>query len=187
MRMQAAVIEMGPQGTFQVIEGEAQGPVDTGMQFGLLPIGGADPLTVQVQDGTLVVSRSGERLGLDAIDAGSRLAVDGVASGSLLRSALIVVDGDSALSRVAGTVTANPDGVCGFTVRLDDGSEVSVAWRTDTRVYRVYMDSDGNAQSAEIHVGDLGDGDRVDVYGRDDSSVDGCFKARSVIGLDLAG
>jgi hypothetical protein len=136
--------------------------------------GYATPLTlsVQIQDGTILINREGNPVDSSAIDNLKIVSVRGVldVDNKTLFASLIIVDTDSS-SKLTGTVGANPDNSCGFTLMTADGDR-SIATDSNTKAYLV---TDGS--SDPINVADLS-GQTADVYGED---VNGCFAAHTII------
>lgn len=182
----AALIELGPEGAFQKLSGQAASSVSSDDQF-LLDV---DPgqglttplqLTVQLQAGTRLINRRGEVLDGAAIDTGRLLSVRGVldVGTETLFASLVVIDTDSNI-RLTGTVGSNPDGSCGFTLMTASGDR-SIRTDATTGVFLVSATASGS-ESLQISVGDLSAGQAADVYGS--QAVDGCFDADTIIVFD---
>ncbi|MCO6413313.1 MAG: DUF4382 domain-containing protein, partial [Thiogranum sp.] len=168
----AALIELGPEGTFASLDGVAQTDVDLDDRFTFTidpdqGFGVGTGIEVQLQDGTLIVDRYGVPLPVSAIGDGVIMTIDGVLDISeepdVLYAALIVIDTE-ALTQVElnGTVLAYPDGSCGLGIATDSGDRsIDV---TGAAIYLV--SSDGLTGSSEpIDAADLEPGQEVDVYG----------------------
>jgi hypothetical protein len=179
----AALIELGPEGAFQKLEGQALSAVNSDDRFTL----DVDPgqglttplqLTVQLQDGTRLINRKGEALDSWAIQNGRLVSVRGVldiGTDTLLAS-LVLIDTDSS-TQLTGTVGSNPDGSCGFTLMTATGDR-GIRTAATTGVFLVTATS-GSGSSEQIGVGQLTSGQEADVYGSEAS--DGCFDADTII------
>jgi len=175
--LKAALIELGPHSNFEALKGIATSAVDSNNLFTMDVDAGqgyATPLTlsVQIQDGTILINREGNPVDSSAIDNLKIVSVRGVldVDNKTLFASLIIVDTDSS-SKLTGTVGANPDNSCGFTLMTADGDR-SIATDSNTKAYLV---TDGS--SDPINVADLS-GQTADVYGED---VNGCFAAHTII------
>jgi hypothetical protein len=176
--LKAALIELGPVIAFQKLNGTATSPVDSSNVFTMDVDAGqgyTTPLTlnIQIQDGTILINRNGEPVAISDITNGKLVAVRGVidAVTDTLYASLIVVDTDSS-TKLTGTVGANPDSVCGFTIVTADGDR---SVRTDSST-RVFLIEDGS--SSPISVSALSTDQNADVYG---NYANGCFDAHTII------
>lgn len=185
LKLLASLIELGPANAFQKLDGEATSDVDVDDRFSFDVAAGqgfvdGTELTVQLQDGTRIINREGETVSAENIDTGILVSVRGVldVNTDTLFASLVLVD-TNANERLDGTIGANPDGSCGFSVSTASGDR-SVRTNVDTEVYRV---SDSvNAGSERISVGDLEPGQAVNVYGGE--AIDGCFDADTIISFE---
>ena len=183
LELLAAVVELGAEGTFRRLDGEAQTGVggddrftmsiDPGQGF----VTGTD-VEVQIQEGTLIINRFGETLDVSDIGLGVPMKVDGVLDISVepdvLYAALIVIDTDTnRLTKLSGTLGANPDGGCGFNL-VTAGGDRSISYNTYTRAYVV-----STSGSEAVDVADLPSEVSADVFGVEAS--DGCFAAETII------
>ena len=182
----AALIELGPEGAFHKFTGEALNAVDADDRFTL----DVDPgqglttplqLTVQLQDGTLLVNRKGELLDSSAIQSGRLVSARGVldVGTDTLFASLVLID-TSTSTRLTGTVGTNPDGSCGFTLMTASGDR-SIRTGAATRVFLVTATS-SNGISEQIGVSQLPPGQEANVYGSE--ALDGCFDADTIIAFD---
>jgi hypothetical protein len=132
-------------------------------------------LTVQLQKGTLLIDRKGNPVDSTAIYNGKLVSVRGIldVTKDILFASVVVVDTDSS-TMLSGTVGANPDGSCGFTL-MTAGGDRSIFTDSSTRTFMV---KDG--ASMPIDVSELTPGQRADVYGNSDASS-GCFDAHTII------
>lgn len=174
----AAMIELGPVSAFQKLNGTATSAVDVSNQFTM----GVDPgqglttplnLIIQIQDGTLLTDLGGSTVDVNDIDTGKLVNVRGVldVGTDTLFASFVVVDTDSS-TQLTGTVGANPDNICGFTLVTATGDK-SVHTDSNTNSYLVV-----NGTSTPIDVSELTDL-QADVYGND--NVNGCFDAHTII------
>jgi hypothetical protein len=179
--VKAALIELGDELAFHKLKGTATSAVDIDDQFTM----DVDPgqgvvtplsLTVQIQDGTILINRNGVPVSSSDITNGKLVAVRGVldVDNKTLLASLIVVDTDSS-SQLTGKVGANPDGVCDFTITDEVVGDRSIAIDSDTKAFLVTASS-----SSPITVGDLVPGQDADVYGNENTGT-GCFDAHTII------
>ncbi len=178
--LKAALIELGPESSFQKLDGKATSVVDSNDQFTM----DVDPgqgfitpysLTVQIQDGTILINLQGEPVAKTDIDTDKLVNVRGVVDGpnDTIFASLIMVDTDSS-TQLTGTVGANPDNSCGFTLATAGGDR-SIATDSNTNAYLVVGGS-----SSPIEVSDLSAGQAADVYGNENAG-NGCFDAHTII------
>jgi len=179
----AALIELGPEGAFDKLAGQALSDVDGDDRFTLDVAPGQGlttpvQLAVQLQSGTRVVNRKGELLDATAIQPGTAVKVRGVldTATDTLFASLVLVDTDS-FTRLTGTVGSNPDGSCGFTLQTGSGDR-SIRSNSGTAVFLVSATSSGLTTEA-ISVSELQPGQEANVYGS--AALDGCFDADTVI------
>lgn len=179
----AALIELGPEGAFDNLAGQAVSDVDGDDRFSLDVAPGQGlttpvQLAVQLQNGTRVINRKGELLDAAAIQAGSAVKVRGVldTGTDTLFASLVLIDTDS-ISRLTGTIGSNPDGSCGFTLQTGGGDR-SIRSSSGTAVFLVSATSNGLTTEA-ISVSQLLPGQEANVYGS--AALDGCFDADTVI------
>ena len=177
--LKAALIELGPESSFQKLNGTATSAVDVNNQFTM----DVDPgqglttplnLIVQIQEGTLLINRNGSPIDINDIITGKLVSVRGVldVSKDTLFASVIVVDTDSS-TRLTGTVGANPDNSCGFTLMTTTGDR-GIHTDSNTNAYLVV-----NGVSKPVEVSELSTGQQADVYGN--ANVNGCFDAHTII------
>lgn len=175
--LKAALIELGPESAFQKLDGTATSAVNVDDQFDMdvepgqgetLP----SSLTVQIQDGTLLINLQGVPVDRTDIENGKLVNVRGVVDVDTMFSTLIMVDTEST-AQLVGTVGANPDSSCGFTLMTATGDR-SVATNSDTNAYLVTASS-----STPVDVSELTADQQADVYGN--TATDGCFVADTII------
>ncbi len=176
--LKAALIELGPESGFQKLKGTATSAVDINNQFTMDVDPGQGLITplnlkVQIQNGTLLINRKGVPVASSAIYNGKLVSVRGVldVNNDTLFASLIVVDTDSSI-QLTGTVGANPDVSCGFTLMTDSGDR-SVHTDSNTKAFLVIAGS-----SMPINVSALSPGQKADVYG---NYSNGCFDAHTII------
>jgi len=182
--LKAALIELGPESGFQKLNGTATSAVDINNQFNMNVEPGQGLITplilkVQIQDGTLLINRKGSPVASTAIDTGSLVSVRGVldVNNDTLFASVIVVDVDSS-TQLTGTVGANPDNSCGFTLMTAIGDR-SVHTDSNTKAFLVSA-TNLSSSSIPINVSELIPGQQADVYGNDNNS-NGCFEAHTII------
>jgi len=184
----ALVIEIGPDGIDDTLDGIALTTVDDRFLFDMSINPGqgyteGSEITVQILPGTSIVERDGSIVPISAIQPGRPLSVDGEIeslpdSPAVLLASLIVVDTEAGvLRKESGIIGLIPDEVCGFYLETDiDSIDLSVkADNKNTRVLRI------NGTDVDIiPVEALEKGDVVNVYGQDDD-VQLCFVAEIIV------
>lgn len=183
--LKAALIELGPESAFRKLNGEATSIVDTNNDQFTMDVdpgqGLSTPLSlkVQIQTGTLLINLQGEPVASTDIDIGKLVNVRGVldVANDTLFASLIMIDTDSS-TQLTGTVGANPDANCGFTITTASGDR-SIATNSETKSFLVSPGS-----SSPIEVGDLGSGQQADVYGNENVGT-GCFDAHTIIAYPI--
>jgi hypothetical protein len=179
--LKAVLIELGPESAFQKLNGSATSTVNIDDQFNMDVAPGqglTTPLilTVQIQQGTLLIDRKGKPVKSAEINFGNLVNVRGVldVSNDTLFASVIVVDTNSS-EQLTGIIAANPGGGCegGFTITDVDVGDRSVATDSNTEAFLVV---DGS--SSPIRVSELYAGQSADVYG---SYANGCFDADTII------
>jgi hypothetical protein len=177
--LKATLIELGPESSFQKLNGTATSAVDINNQFTMDVDPGQGLITplnliVQIQDGTLLINRKGQAVTAADIITGKLVSVRGVldVSQDTLFASVIVVDTDSS-TQLIGTVGANPDNSCGFTLMTATGDR-SIHADSNTNAYLVV-----DGISKPIDVSALSTGQQADVYGS--ANVNGCFDAHTII------
>jgi len=177
--LKAALIELGPESSFQKLNGTATSAVDVNNQFSMDVEPGQGLitpliLTVQIQKGTLLINRKGRPVGIKDIITGKLVSVRGVldVNNDTLFASVIVVDTDSS-TQLTGTVGANPDNSCGFTLMTANGDR-SIHTDSNTKAFLVV-----NGTSSPIKVSELKTGQQADVYGN--ANISGCFDAHTII------
>jgi len=177
--LKVALIELGSESAFQKLNGTATSSVNIDDQFTMDVVPGQGlttplTLTVQIQEGTLLIDRKGKPVKSTEIYNTKLVSVRGVldVNNDTLFASLIVVDADSS-EQLTGIIAANPDGVCGFTITDKVDGDRSVATDNNTKAFLVV---DGS--SSPIGVSELSPGQSADVYGQ---YSNGCFAAHTII------
>jgi hypothetical protein len=189
--IEALVIEIGPDGIDNILDGIALTTVDDRFLFDMSIDSGqgyteGSQLTIQILPETKIVQTDGSIIPITAIKAGVPLSIKGDiqlydTAPAVLLAKLIVVDTKAGIVRKeSGTISLIPDNICGF--YLDTGTEtVDLSVRAEnksTQVLRVYDNG-----SEIILVEDLKEGNSVNVYGQDDDQ--GCFAADLIVVFEL--
>jgi hypothetical protein len=190
--IQALVIEIGPDGIDDTLDGIALTTVDDRFLFDMSINPGqgyteGSEITVQILPGTTsIVERDGSIVPISAIQPGSPLSVDGEielpdTGPALLLASLIVVDTEaSTLRKESGTIGLIPDQVCGF--YLDTGIDsVDLSVKADNKNTRVLSINGTDVDIIPVEA--LEKGDLVNVYGQDDD-VQLCFVAEIIVVFD---
>jgi hypothetical protein len=177
--LKAALIELGPEAGFRKLDGTATSTVDSSDQFDMDVEPGqglATPLSikVQIQDGTMLINLQGLPVDRADIDTGKLVNVRGVldVDNKILLASQVMVDTEST-TQLVGTVGANPDASCGFTLMTASGDR-SVSTDSNTNAYLVTASS-----STPIGVNELTQNQQADVYG--EAATNGCFEAETII------
>jgi hypothetical protein len=193
LRLDAVVLEIGAQGTFERLVGSvvsAPGNNDL-FVFDPTPLeNSTDAIDVRLQSGTRIFALgSNEELTAAALQPGASGEVDGVftdpaTSGEPLKSSLVVLDQDTtpavALTDAEiATIPADDDAVGEtrrFTVDTASLTARCVKTNAGTRYLRI-TESASASETTEIAFADLAIGDTVDVFGADDASETACVLA----------
>jgi hypothetical protein len=177
--LQAVLVELGPEASFQKLNGTATSAVDVNDQFTMDVEPGQGLITplslnIQIQQGTLLINRKGQPVTTDDIVTGKLVSARGVldVNNDTLFASVIVVDTDSS-TQLTGTVGANPDSICGFTLMTATGDR-SIHTDSNTKAFLVV-----NGTSSQIDVSALSTGQQADVYGI--ANINGCFDAHTII------
>jgi len=197
LRLDAAVVELGDQATFERIVGtvvSAPGNNDL-FVFDPTPLDDAtNAIDVRLQSGTRIFALgSNEELTSAALQPGTTGEVDGVFTsppdGEPLKSSLIVLDTDttpavSLLSAVIqNPIPSDDDPTTPETRRFDvttvDALTKCVKTDGDTR-YLMITETVDTSETTEITFNDLVAGDTVDVFGADDTTEPACALADTV-------
>jgi hypothetical protein len=198
LRLDAVVLELGPQGTFERIPGvvrSAPGNNDI-FVFDPTPLDDAtNAIDVLLQSGTRIFALgSNAELTSAALQPGTTGEVDGVftdpaTSGEPLKSSLAVLDQNTtpAVALIGGTIktiVADDDAVPEtrrVTVDFATPAVIDKCVKTDadTRYLQV-TESASSSETAEITFADLAVGDEVDVYGDVDSVDSTCVVADAI-------
>jgi len=193
LRLDAAVLELGPQGTFERIPGVVRSAPGNNDIFVFDPTPGddaANAIDVLLQSGTRIFALgSNAELTSAALQPDTTGEVDGVytnpaTSGEPLKSSLIVLDQDTTpevaltdatIKTIDNSVPATPR------LTVDTATLTGKCVKTDatTRYLRI-TESNSASETAEITPADLAVGDDVDVYGADDATESACVLADTI-------
>jgi hypothetical protein len=182
IRLYAEVIELGDEGTFAVVDGTiASEPQTEADAFGLT-LEDTSEISVQLQTGTKVFSRSGQRLDYQGIDMGLTTSVDGVYSAmdnSILNSALVIVDTamTDSMEQITGQVLAVDTVNKIITISTESGDKMIRL--SDSSSIFLLLDDGTGALSSVIDLVDVPTDVRLDAYGY--ANTDGYFDADTVI------
>jgi hypothetical protein len=170
--VEAIIVE---KGAAVQVKGIVAAAPDADGLFLLIESGGVQT-TVELQaDCTKIFGAGGERLALDALQVGQGVEVEGVTGGdpSVLRAALIVLDGDDAPEQLSGVIALpiiDPE----FVLSTDTG-DVDVCVEADATITVI---SDGSSAGGSFT--DIQEGRTAYVFGKLDTT-DGCFDAADVV------
>lgn len=189
IELDAAVVEIGPPGTFVRLRGESRSAVDPSTDIFSFEIGEQQGFTQDavvsalIQNGTRIFSRQGGALDVSAIQDGVPAHVDGVlllsdVEPDLLKTALIVLDVDLTIADKFSGEILTVDASQRSLVMATNVGDRCVEVPPDTEIIRVENSADGTS-SARIALADLVSGQRIDVYGQLD--ISGCIVAETVV------
>lgn len=190
LKLDAVVLEYGPQGTFERLRGSVVSAPGNNDIFVYDPET-TDPVNALLQSGTRIFAL-GSNLELDssALQPGTVGEVNGVftdpaTSGEPLKSSLVVLDQDTtpAAEVLDATVAALVPGADGVAEpnRFDVTTSATQCITTNaSTVYLRISESGTTSETAAITFGDLVVGDKVDVYGTPDPNDATCVLATNV-------
>lgn len=182
IRLYAEVIEMGDMDTFAVVDGTvATEPQTEADAFGLT-LGDATEISVQLQAGTKVFSRSGQRLEYQSIAMGLTASVDGVYTAmdsGILKSSLVIVDTAmiDTMEKLHGNVLDVDIDNRIITISTD-GGEKMIRLSDGSRIF-LMLEAGASSLSDMIDIMAIPTNAELDVYGH--AANDGYFDADTVI------
>lgn len=182
IRLYAEVVELGDKEAFAVVDGTvASEPQTEADAFGLT-LEDVTEISVQLQTGTKVFSRSGQRLDYQSIAIDLTASVDGVYSAvdsSVLNSSLVIVDTAmvDSMEKVHGDVLSVDTVNKIITISTEDGEKM-IRVTDDSSIF-LLLDDDGNSLSDIIDITAIPTNVDLDAYGH--ASNDGYFDADTVI------
>lgn len=187
LEFHAAVIEVGPTGTYTQLQGDVQSVATDHSSFalGVAPGQGFAPgtvLQVMVQDGTKLFTRQGTPLSAADIGVGDALKVEGVVVLSdtepdRIKAAIIFVAIDAADGPVTGTLGPLDIASNSFTL-ITTGGDRCVTLASGAHLFQITETSTGFVSEA-VTLSQLNSGQRVDVYGS--LGVGGCYIVHDVL------
>jgi len=190
LKLDAVVLEYGPQGTFARLPGSVVSAPGNNDIF-VYDSGALDAIDVKLQSGTRIFAiGSNDELTSSALQPGTSGEVNGVftdpaISGEPLRSSLVVLNQDTTptakvldvkiAALVPGPDTAEPNR---FDVTVGEATQcITTDASTD---YLQITESSTASETASITFSGLAVGDQVDVYGTADPADASCVRARNV-------
>lgn len=182
IRLYAEVIEMGDKDAFAVVDGVvASEPQTEADAFGLT-LEDTTEISVQLQTGTKVFSRSGQRLDYQSIAMDLTASVDGVYSAvdsSVLNSSLVIVDTAmvDSMEKVHGDVLSVDTVNKIITISTVDGERM-IRVTDDSSIFLLLGDDDSSLSDI-IDIMAVPTNVDLDAYGH--ASNDGYFDANTVI------
>jgi hypothetical protein len=183
MRLYAEVIELGAAGSFAVVDGiVASEPQAADDRFDL-DTSDAGVIGVQLQTGTKVFSRRGERLDYQGISNGLPAAVDGVYAvddASLLNSALVIVDTAmmATVEKLHGTILAVDGANNAITISTDGGDKL-LRLGANSKIFLLQDTGSDGTLSDLVDISALPADATVDAYGH--TAGDGYFDVDTLI------
>ena len=187
LEFHAAVIEVGPVGTYTQIQGAVQSVATDQTSFALNVAAGqgyaaGTVLQVMLQDGTKIFSRDGSLLTPADIAVGDSIKVEGVVVLSntdpdSIKAAAVFVDKAVPDGPITGTLGPIDVANNGFTL-ITTGGDRCVTLDTGAHIFQITTLSSGFTSEA-ITLFDLTSGQQVDVYGP--LQLNGCYLAHDVL------
>jgi len=187
LEFRAAVIEVGPTGTFTQLQGDVQSVATDHNSFALAlsPGQGYAPgtvLQVTLQDGTKLFTRQGTALLPADISVGQAVKVEGVVvlsdtEADRIKAAIVFVDINATDGPVTGTLGPIDVANNSFTL-ITTGGDRCVTLATGAHLFQISETSTGFVSQA-VTLSDLNSGQRVDVYGP--LGLGGCYIAHDVL------
>jgi len=180
IRLYAEVIEMGDMDTFAVVDGTVATEPQTEADVFALSLEDATEISVQLQVGTKVFSRSGQRLDYQSIAMGLTASVDGVYSAmdsGMLKSSLVIVDTAmiDTMEKLHGNVLSVDNNI--ITISTSEGEKM-IRISDDSSIF-LMLGADGSSLSDMIDIMAVPSNAELDAYGH--AANDGYFDADTVI------
>lgn len=187
LEFRAAVIEVGPTGTYTHLQGNVQSVATDHSNFALAlsPGQGYAPgtvLQVTLQDGTKLFTRQGTALLPADISVGQAVKVEGVVvlsdtEADRITAAIVFVNINAADGPITGTLGPIDIANDSFTL-ITTGGDRCVTLATGAHLFQISETSTGFV-SQMVALSDLSSGQRVDVYGP--LGLGGCYIAHDVL------
>jgi len=187
LEFRAAVIEVGPTGTYTHLQGNVQSVATDHSNFALAlsPGQGYAPgtvLQVTLQDGTKLFTRQGTALLPADISVGQAVKVEGVVvlsdtEADRIKAAIVFVNINAADGPITGTLGPIDIANDSFTL-ITTGGDRCVTLATGAHLFQISETSTGFV-SQTVALSDLSSGQRVDVYGP--LGLGGCYIAHDVL------
>lgn len=182
IRLYAEVIEMGGMDAFAVVDGTVASEPQTETDAFGLTLGDTTEISVQLQTGTKVFSRSGRRLDYQSIATDLTASVDGVYSAmdnSMLKSSLVIIDTAmiDTMEKLHGNVLDVDIGNRIITISTD-GGEKMIRLSDDSSIF-LMLEAGASSLSDMIDIMAVPTNAELDAYGH--AANDGYFDANTVI------
>lgn len=182
IRLYAEVIELGDMDAFAVIDGTITTEPQTETDAFGLTLEDDSMIDVQLQTGTKVFSRKGQRLDYQSITTDLTASVDGVYSSmnsSTLKSSLVIVDTAmiDTLEKLHGNVLDVDTNSGIITINTTDGEKM-IRISDDSSIFLMLGTNDGSLSDI-IDILAVPTNAELDAYGR--TANDGYFDADTVI------
>ncbi len=187
LEFQAAVIEVGPVGTFTQLQGDVKSVGTDQTSFVLNVAAGqgyaaGTALEVTLQNGTKIFSREGSLLTPADIVTGDAVKVEGVVvlsdtAPDSIKAAVVFVDITAPDGPTTGTLGAIDVANNGFTL-ITTGGDRCVKLDTGANIFQITTTSTGFTSEA-VTLSDLTSGQQVDIYGP--LQLDGCYLVHDVL------
>jgi len=173
--LDAIVVEQGPAGQFR-------GTVNSLPEEGtfLMIDRDGNEFTVELQDGcTQVLGPDGAIIGAEGLEIGQGIEVEGIiptdSDGTMLRAALIIVDGDDAEERVSGTIGLPIDEEASSFFLTTANGGVTVVLEPAATIF-IFA---GDSEQSPGTFGDIQENRSAEAYG--ELGTDGLFHATNVL------
>lgn len=180
VHLYAEVIEMGNMDTFSVVDGTVTTGPQAEVDAFALTLENASEINVQLQVGTKVFARDGQRLDYQSILTGLTASVDGVypaMDSGTLKSSLVIVDTAmiNAMEKLHGNILSVDNNI--ITISTSNGDEM-IRTSDDSSIF-LMLGGAGSSLSDMIDITAVPSNGELDVYGH--AANDGYFDANTVI------
>ncbi len=168
-KLKAEVLELGGAEAFQVVKGPVKRSPANALDTFTLADTSTTEVTVALQEGTRIFSRTGQRLDFDDIQPDKVAAVDGVLSSEPdgpFKSALVILGNLPSPDKIQGTVQGADPAKQTLTLSIE-GASKTIVINEKTLFFRISEQVDGML-STHASLEDLQPGQAVDVYGSEE-------------------
>lgn len=171
VRLDAAMIELGPRTAFSRLRGMIVG-APAADEFSLVPDGGGPQVAVRLREGAKIFSAEGFLLRANDVTVGKRVQFVGAMDSTespLLRAhtAVVATEDDASGMSVSGKIRDFDAATGTFTITSAAAGDVGIRLEVDAQIFVLSVGDDGHVNE----VGDLASlqsGQHVEVYGHAD-------------------